>query len=294
MVNRFLRPLLHMLVSVLLIVSTAVAVLLCATDRVVFSESVYSNLIKDTAFTDTMRTYLLDDLEAECLFYDVPFDKVKTAVTTEWVNDLSSDYMAIAYDTLHKGSSEREFSVDPAPYRAVLQNFFASLPENERPLDEKAAETIAKELAQSTQQVLAGGMINTVLDYGYRFVYGNELLRRVMGYGGWAVTAVLVLTILSLLPFGSTWRQRAYATAGSLFLGSALAFVPLWLLQRYGLAARLALGASPLKLYVTGIVDGMIDGMTATAGWIFVGTAVLLVAAVVVLALTKNHKTQEV
>ncbi len=288
MVNRFLRSLLHTLVSILLIACTAMTVLLWGVNRVVFSETVYSNLAKDTAFTEGMRTYLLDDLEAECLFYDLPFDTVKTVVTAEWVNDLSQEYMAIAYDTLHNGSSTREFSVDPTPYRVVLENFFASLPEKERPLDENVAVTLSKELAQSTQQVLAGGMVNTVLDYGYRFVYGNEPLRRVVDRSGWLAVAVLVLAVLSLLPFGSTWRQRAYATAGSLFLGSTLVFVPLWLLQRYGLAARLALGASPLKLYVTGIVDGMINGMTATAGWIFVGTAVLLVAAVIVLVFHKK------
>ncbi len=281
MVDRFLRSVLQTLLSVLLVISVVVTVLLFGLQNIVYNEKLYSDIPEDPVFVEGMTTYVLNDLEAECLFYDLPFDTIKGAVTEEWIRELSEEYTAAVYEALCSGNADEDFTVDPAPYRAVLDSFFASLPEEERPLDDNAAATLSEELAHSTALVMAGGLSDTILNYGYRFVYGDTLLRRIASYAVWALIAAVVLAALSLIPWGG-WRRRLYATAGSLFVGSALAFIPLWLLQRHGVVDRLALGESPLKLYINGILSGMIDGMTAISLWVFVGTLVLLAASVVV------------
>lgn len=288
MVDRFLRPVLQALLSVILAIAVAVTVLLFGLQNVVYNEKLYSDIPEDPAFVEGMTAYVLNDLEAECLFYDLPFDTMKNAVTEEWIRELSQEYTAAVYTALCSGNAAEDLTVDPAPYRAVLDIFFASLPEEERPLDDNAAATLSEELAHSTALVMAGGLSDTILNYGHRFVYGDTLLRRVASYAVWALIAVVVLALLSVIPWGG-WRRRVYATAGSLFIGSALTFVPLWLLQRHGLVDRLVLGESPLKLYVNGILNGMIDGMTAISLWVFVGALVLLAASVVVMVCHKEE-----
>ncbi len=281
MVDHVLRPILQTLLAVLLVVSLTITVLLCGLQTVVYCESLYHDIPDDPAFVEGMTAYVLDDLDAECLFYDLPFDVLKSVITEERVHTWSREYTVAVYDALCNGGDVKSVTVDPAPYRAVLDAFFESLPESERPLDANAAQTIAGELAQSTAGVLSSGLINVALDYGHRFVYGDTPLRRAASQAGIGIAVTVLLTVLSLLPWGG-WRHRFYVTAGSLFVGSALAFVPLWLLQRHGIPDRLAIGRSPLKLYVDGVLDGIINGMTTLALWVLISSTVLLIASVAV------------
>lgn len=291
MVDRVLRPILQTLLAVLLVVSLAVTVLLCGLQNVVYRETLYHDLPDDPGFIEGMTAYVLDDLDAECLFYDLPFDALKAVITEDRVRSWSREYTAAVYDALCNGGDPAPITVDSTPYRATLDAFFDSLPESERPLDVNAAETIAGELAQSTALVLTSGFINAALNYGHRFVYGDTPLRRAASQAGVGIAATVLLAILSLLPWGG-YRRRLYATAGSLFIGSALAFVPLWLLQRHGIADRLAIGRSPLKLYVDGVLDGIINGMTSLARWVFIGSAVLLIASVAVYVMGLQGKME--
>ena len=291
MVDRFLRPLLQTLLIVLLIVSLAATVLLGGLQNVAYRESLYHNIPDDPDFIAGMTDYVLDDLEGECLFYDLPFEKLRPVITEERIRALSREYTASVYTALCNGGDPVPITVDPAPYRAALDAFFVSLPESERPMDVNAAETIAGELAQSTAAVMSSGLIGVALTYGHRFVYGDTPLRRAASQAGVGIAVTLLLTVLSLLPWGG-WRRRLYVTAGSLFIGSALAFVPLWLLQRHDLANRLAIGRSPLKLYVDGVLGGIVDGMTALSLWVFVSSTVLLIASIAVYVIGLQDKKE--
>ena len=292
MVDRVLRPVVQSLLSLLLAVALAVTVLLFGVRGAVYSERLYSRIPDDPAFINGMETYVSEALEAECLFYDLPFETVKQAVTRDRLLELSREYASAVYTSLCSGDELGEFTVDPAPYRAVLDTYFASLPEAERPVDANTSAVLSEELARVTASVLSSGLINRVLDYGHRFVYGDSLLRKVTSYAPWALVLTVLLAALSLIPWGG-WRRRLYATSGAAFIGSALAFVPLWLLQQHDLAERLALGASPLKLYVGGIVNGVVNGMTAAALWVFIGCLVGLIASIVILVCQKKKEFLE-
>lgn len=287
MTDRFVYPLLRAVLAVLLAVMTAATVLLFCLQRFVFQESLYRNIPQDPEFAAGMTQYVLDDLEAECLFYSLPFDTVKAAVTADWVQQLSQEYATAVYSGLCDGSMTADFSVDPSRYRAVLDSYFAELPEGHL-ADENAAATLSEDLAESTQQVLSGGISSTLIGYGHRFVYGDTRLRRLSSAAFVVGVATVLLAALSMIPLRSTWRRRAYATAGSLFVGSALAAIPLWLAQRHNLADRLALGKSPMKLYADGIINGVVHGMTQAACLIMLVCFLLLIAAVVVVACEKE------
>ena len=290
MVDRVLLPLFRGIAAVLLAVLLAVSVLLFGLDRYVFRDTVYQAIPQEKAFTEGMTAYVEDALQDECLFYDLPFDTIKQAVTEEWIADLSRQYTEAMYASLNSGDSVDVFVVDPAPYRTVLDAFFASLPKEEQPLDPNTAETLSKELAASTQHVLQGGVSDKLIQYGYRFVYGNATVQRVRSYRSWIWLLTAVLVVLCLLPFRSTWRRRLYATAGALFVGSALVFVPLQLLHWHNIPARWVLGDSPLKLYADGIWNGVIVGVTNTALWIGIVCAVLLLASIVLLVYPMKSK----
>ena len=288
MVDRVVRPLVQAVVAVLLTALVAVTTLAAGLRLYVYNETVYRNVPNDPAFVRGMTEYVLSGLEDECLFYDLPFDTMKTAVTEELIRSFSKEYTAAVYASLCSGEAIAPFTVDPSVYRPTLDAFFASLPEEKRPLDPLAAQTLSEELAKSTGTVLSSGLINSALGYGHDFVYGNTPLRRFASLVWWLLAAALVLLGISLIPWGG-FKNRVYATAGSVFVGASLAFVPLFMLKQHNLAERLVLGESPLKLYVKGLLDSVVNGITAVALWVFIFAAVFLLAAVVLLLKGKRN-----
>lgn len=274
----------HVLGFVLLMLSLAATVLLFCVRHVLLDESVYHAIPETPGFVEGMTEYVLEDLSNECDIYansDKLFDSVKTVVTREWVGSLSRHYAELVYDALMTGEQPKQIEVDPTAYRQAIDAFFATLPEEERPQDETTSLTMAEELADSTATVLQSGLVDKVLPSAHRYIYGNATVRRLSSLFGWAVVMTVLLTVLNLIWFGSDIRRRSYATAGALFLGSALVFIPLWLVQRHGIVDRLVLGNSPLKLYVDGVLNGLTTGMTSAALWVFVTCAVALLAAIV-------------
>ena len=276
----------HVVGFVLLMLSLAVTVLLFCVRHILLDESVYHAIPDAPGFVEGMTNYVLTDLENECDIYqnsDALYAQLKTAVTADWVRSLSRQYAESVYDSLITGEKPAKIRVDPTVYRNAIDSFFETLPAEEQPEDEDTALGMAEELADSTSTVLQSGLVDKVLPPAHRYIYGNATVQRFSSLFGWAAAATVLLIALNVMWFGSDVRRRLYSTGGALFLGSALVFVPLWLVQRHGIAERLVLGNSPLKLYVSGVVNGLVDGMMSAALWMFVVCTVLLVTAVVVL-----------
>ncbi len=290
MVKRLFLPLWHTVAFIALSVLLAASVLLCCLRGIVLSETVYRELPSEPSFVKAMTGYVLSDLESECLFLDLPYDSVKTAVTAEWIEELSVQYADSLYEAMTTGGEVRDLTVDSTRYREAIDAFFATLPADERP-DEAVSAELAEELAAGTARVLQSGLVEKVVPAAHRLLFGNATVKKVASFSGLAIAATVLFVVLSLLWFGSTLRRRVYATAGALFVGSAFVAVPLWLVQRYNLADKLAVGGdTPLKLYIEGIVNGIVDRMTEVALWAFAIGAVLLVAAVVWLVWPPKNK----
>lgn len=289
MIDRILLPVFRTVIAVVLAVLFAVSIVVFGIDRYLLRDTVYDRIPQDDGFVSGMKGYILEVIEDECLFYDLPFEPVSEAVTDEWVASLCEEYADTMYTAMNSGEDVGIFEIDPTPYRETLDAFFASLPEEERPLDPNTAQTIAKELAIGTAHVLQGGVSDKLIDYGHRFIYGNVAVRRLRGMHGWLWLLTAVAAVCCLLPIHTSWKRRVYATAGSLFIGSSLVFVPLWLLHQHDIPSRWVLGESPLKLYADRIWNGVIGGMTNTALILFILCAVLLLASVVIRVLPEKE-----
>ncbi len=280
MVKRTLVSVLYGVFAVITALLLAITVWLFGIQQTVFRPTMFDAIPRDDAFVSAMTGYILESVEAECLFYDLPYDTIKTVITEERVHTWSVQYTDRLYAAMTTGKPMEPFTVDATPFRAVLDTFFASLPADKQPLDAHAAETLSHALSDNTASVLSGRIHHTVTEYAHRYVYNNPTVNRVLALRGWLAALTVVLTALLLLPLFGEWRKRLYGVAGTWFMGSAFAWVPLWLLQQHGLADRLVLGASPLKLYADRVVNGIVNGMTTLAWWVWIVSAIVLVAAV--------------
>lgn len=265
--------------------------LLAVSLQVVFNADIYGKAAETEAFVSALHEEVLEHLEAECLFYDLPYDTVKEAMPVQTVQAVALERMEAVYNALHRGTKLPSLSLDAAPFKAAIDSFFETLSFEERPLDPDASQTIAKELAESTALVMSIGISDKLIKTAHPLFAENSPLRRVANMAVWTVLAVALLAAASLYPFKSTLRQRAYSTASALFIGSAIVAVPMWLFIGHDLPSKIAIGDSALREYVNAVLCTVLDRIGTVTTIAFIVAAVLLIAAIVWLVTEKNKKT---
>ncbi len=278
------------LLSVLLC-AAVVCSLLAFLLQAVFDAEVYSTAAETETFVTKLHAEVMEHLESECLFYDLPYDTVKDAVPVQTVQAVAGERMAGVYQTLCYDEKLPEITLDPAPFKAAIDSFFETLPMEERPLDPDASKTIAGELAESTALVMSIGISDKVLSFARPLFAESSPLRRFSNAGVWLLLITVALMAVSAIPFKSTLRERAYGTASTLFVGSALVAVPVWLFVGLDFPSQIAIGDSALREYVNGALYTVLGRANTIVTVTFAVTAILLVAAVVWLVTDKKEKT---
>ncbi len=267
---------------------TLVIALLCSSLRVVFERGTYTNIAETDAVVSALYTEVLELLESECLFYDLPYDTMKTALSEDTVKTVLTAHVDAAYETLQNGEPLPTITLDSYPFKAAIDSFFNTLPVEERPLDPDASATIATELSQSLSHVMSMGIGNKVLQTAHPLFVR---VHRFADTSVWWLFAVIVLTAVSLIPVKATLRQRAYSTTGALFLGSALIAVPTWLFVGLDFPDKLAIGDSALREFVNTVLYTVIDRMNTLVTAAFIVSLLLLIASIVWVVKVNENKT---
>lgn len=261
--------------------------------QTVFEREIYTAAAASESFVSSLHAEALEHLESECLFYDLPYDTMSAALPVDTVKAVAAERMAAVYDSLCTGEELPSVTLDPAPFKAAIDSFFETLPVEERPLDPDASQTIAGELAESTALVMSIGISDKLLATAHPLFADTSSLRRAASMGVWGLLAVIILAAVSLIPFKSTWRQRAYGTASALFIGSAVVAAPMWLFIRLDLPSKIAIGDSALREYVNRVLYTVLDRGNAVATTAFIATAIVLIASVVWIVTEKKQKTAQ-
>lgn len=268
----------------------AVAVtLLSFSLQAVFTHELYGDAAQSDGFVSTLYTEAQEHLASECLFYDLPYDTMSAALPVETVRTVVLERLTAVYDALHTGETLPSATMDPAPFKAAIDSFFETLPFEERPLDPDASQTIADELSKSVALVMSIGIGDTLVKTVHPLFADTSPLRQFVDTRVWLLLSVAVLAAVSLIPFKSTLRQRAYGTAGALFIGSALMAAPTWLFVVDDLPSKLAIGDSSLKEYINAILYAVIHRTNGIATTAFVISTVLLLASVGWLVVRKKE-----
>lgn len=274
-------------VLAVLLALTALAGLLSLSARQVYQLARYSAAAND-AFYDSLYVAVQDHLQSEALFYGIPYETLQQGVTKPSVRAAVEPSIASVYGTLRGDNTMADIVLPTEPFRAAVQAYFDGLPVEEQPLDPKAAETIAGEVAKSTALVAAAGIGDRTLNLVKPLFSNSSLPKRVADAFWWLVAALGVLTVVSVLPIGRSWRERLQSTAGSLFIGTAMAAVPAFLFARLDFPSKLVIGESALREYVSAFLYELIDSIRTLTLTAFIVAAVLLVITTVILSLQKK------
>lgn len=282
--GRFLSVL-RMIGKALLLVFCCLATLLAILSAVIkntlLDESTYVSVTERPGFVEDMTAFVRDELESECLFYDLPFSVIDEALSDARVETFAREYAHNVYETLTTGTALEFPEWQAQPFVDAVNTFFESLPDADRPLDITAADTVGNELSACAFSMLKAGLDEKLLMVGHR-VFSHPLLCRLVDWFGWFVTAAVLFATAGLLLAWRQIRYHLYSTALTLGIGSATSFFSFWLLRRYDPASRLALMDSPLKLYVDAVLNAILDEAIYISGWCFGIASVLVLVAIVI------------
>ena len=287
--SKFLTVL-RILLSVLLCPIVLLTLLSAVVRFTVYDPQSYTSFVDDSVAM-SLTSFVRDELEAECLFYDLPFEVLDTPLSQQHVKAYAQQYADAMAKALLEGEEFAVPAVDESLYVSSVQAFFDSLPQEERPLDPKAAQTVGKELAAIAQSQMKAGLNDSWLRLAHRYLSHRFLAMLADGFFV-LVAAVAVLWLAAVLVSLSHWRQSLYGCAFGSAVGSAFVAIPLFLLFRYGLPERLALMDSPLKLYIDGVLNALIADAIRLTVTVFIVLSVLLLFTVV-FCLIPNKKVKE-
>ena len=240
----------------------------------------YVKPMQTDRFCESMYGYLREDLESECLFYDLPFSVLDDALKLEQIEAFCGQYAAEIYDALVNGDAVDTPDWETTSFVNAVQRFFDSLPQEERPLDETAAVTIGTEFSEYAAAVLKGGIRDRFLETGRQWL--SHPLVRVLAHKTilfWCLTIIGALG--AMLCRLKQWRRGAYLLSFALGMSSFATMIPFWLLSRYSLMDKIALSDSSLKLYIETVFNGVLHEAVTITGVAFGLATVLLIATVV-------------
>lgn len=276
-----LRSVCKIVVLFICCLTTLLAILSAVVNCTLLNEETYASLTEREGFLQDMTALVRDELEAECLFYGLPFTVLDDALSSEAIEAFSQKYVQNLYVALRDGKPLEEPAWQSAPFVSAVQRFFDSLPDSEKPLDITAADTIGGELSVCALSMLKAGINDKMLALGHR-VFSHPLLLRLSTGFTWFVLIAVLAALFGLILAWRRARYHLYTTAFAIGVTSAVAFFSFWLFRRYDPAVRLALLDSPLKVYVDALLNSVLEQSVYITGCCFaVATGFFLISVIV-------------
>lgn len=289
-----LRTAVTVLMSIVIFLFSLAAVCSFVFRSLLTNKEIYVQSVHTDAFSEEMTSFLREDLEAECLFYDLPFSVLDTALSAERIDAFVVEYALEIHSALLYGAEIKTPEWDATPFIDAVQQFFDSLPAEEKPFDQTAAVTVGTELSDYSVSFLKAGMPEVFLKKGYQLLSHPMVLSfQKTELFLWAIVACAVG--LLLCSWGK-WKKGLYTLFFSVGMASFTVTASFWLLTRYNIMERIALADSPLKLYIETIFNEALHRALSLSGvcFLIVSGLFLLTVILTVLPFGKRNCTQKV
>lgn len=286
-----IRPALHILFLILTALILICVLLSAFLKFNVLKKDNYLVVANKKETVNSMTTYLYETLESECLFYDIPFEQIKSALPVETVSKLMVSCVDRIYTMAVEGGKPESIIIDTTLFQQVLEAYFYSLPDEEQPRNlQETAITISTELAEKVELRLNAGIDDTVLTGLHSFLFSNGVAYK-LASNFWLFLVLLLLAcaISFLLGTGDIFR-RFYTVFGTLLIGSMAVFTPLFLLCEYDLLSRIVIGDSPLKLYINNLYNMVLGNCFSVSLFVFVILGLLTIIAIVAIVIRQSRK----
>lgn len=258
-------------VCVLVLVSFLLTMLSFSVKQAVGEREDYRRIARDPALAQELLDYARVDLEAECLFYDLPDTIIDEALSLDVAGDFALSYIDAVYNAVFISGELTYPEVEAARFRAPIATHLA---EEEIENKDAVIDELAAEFAAVTTAVWRMGLNQQLLTPIHRIVTHKWVVRFLNAGPLLAGVTALLLGVGLLLGLRRI-RRQVFTLSGTLTVGSMVLFVPLWMLHRYGLAEKLVLGNSPLRSFVVRWLDSVTAQLYGFTLWVLVACSVV-------------------
>lgn len=264
-------------VCVLVLISFLVTMLSFSVKQAVGEREDYRRIARDPALAQELLDYARVDLEAECLFYDLPATIIDEALSLNMAGSFALSYIDAVYDAVFVSGELTYPEVEAARFRTPIA---AHLAEEEIENKDAVIDELAAEFAAVTTAVWRMGLNQQLLTPMHRIVT-HKWVVRFLNAGPILAGVTALLVGIGLLIGLRRIRRQTFTMVGTLTVGSMILFVPLWLLHRYGLAEKLVLGDSPLRSFAVRWLDSVTAQLYSFCLWVLIAASLLTVLAAV-------------
>lgn len=255
----------------LLCVSIAVFLTAIVVGSAIFDAVPYTRYISKDSFTEHILPLSEQAVEAECLFYDVPPALFEGEPFVSELYSFAQQQLTEMQAAVHNRLA-LPTTPDPTRYCQTVDAFFNTLPVEDRPSDITVSQTVGTSIAQAAygavQLSLPPSIVTVVSD-----TMENPLLNSLTASWPWWIVLIAIALWLGAV-HGPSPIRRWYHLSLAAAVGSAMVFVPVWLLRGYDLPSRLSIGESMMTwsfdaiytakmqqlLLITGIVAAVATG----------------------------------
>ena len=277
-------------VCVLVLISFLVTMLSFSVKQAVGEREDYRRIARNPDLAQELLDYARVDLEAECLFYDLPATIIDEALSTDVAGSFALSYIDAVYDAVFVSGELTYPEVEATRFRAPIATHLA---EEEIENKDAVIDELASEFAAVTTAVWRMGLSEKILSPLHRIVT-HRWVAWFLNAGPLFVGVTAILLGIGLLLGMRRIRRQVFTLTGTLTVGSMLLFVPLWLLHRYGLAEKLVLGDSPLRSFAVRWLDSVTAQLYSFCLWVLIACSVATIAAAVWVVWPKKETTEKI
>ena len=266
---KFFKGLISAILLVLLLASTAVTLLAGAVRFLALNPAFLKTFLTTKPYCNAFRESMVDELDTTAAQYgldDAAFDACIQ-------DDDVKSYTSALIDALYAADGTTDVAL-PAFPMAHFEEYLRSNPafETEQAVSDCLADCSAV-IADNTELTLVANVLAS-LQVSLPARYSILLF-----VGGLALTLLMVI-FLSLVHVRSK-RAGGVLVFGGLFLGTTVAFVPVWQFVLFGYVDRVAYGVSIFRTFLTSWLNTILYGAMFLLLGLLVLFGILLLVAII-------------
>lgn len=248
-------------------------------------EAIYTDQIVTDEYVDEIENILIERLEADSLFYDIPIDYILAGLDRAELESISAEYVRALIQSFKSGAQIPKAEYDAAYFENEIKRYLADNPDIGSFYEEETVIEIAGELKLTVDHALNSFIDIGVIESIVRSAYSNKYIAfAANNFYSFVGVGVLLAAILFILN-GKKILWGIYSALGSVWCGAVLLFVPAYIIKSNNFLANTILEKGPFKLLLNGIYELLIGRLMSFSTILFIVSSVALLVSIILLAI---------
>lgn len=253
------------LISAFCVIFAVFATLSAACKFLFLSPRFYVSVLTSDKYVDEIYTEIKTDIKYQSAVYVIPESVPMKSITKEKVREDCAEYAQHIYDSFVTGKTEPlDVKLDTDKMLADIEEYLAS-DESAGMVNSESAETVVVPMyTEIYSNCINAVSFGNAIELAHRF-FSNKLVD-MLSSGFYCFSVALIACFAAKFVLSSrSSTKRFYAVFANGFMSAAFVFAPIAVIKQYDFPARLALGYSPAKSFLDGVLYTAVNRLFAVS-----------------------------